>query len=40
MRKGDICVVDLSLGTGHEQRGERPAILISDTKTNIVVIIP
>ena len=40
MKKGDICIVDLSLGSGHEQYGERPAILISDTKTNIAVVIP
>lgn len=40
MKKGDICIVDLSLGTGHEQHGKRPAVLISDTKTNIVIIVP
>lgn len=40
MKKGDICIIDLSLGTGHEQSGKRPAVLISDTKTNIVIIVP
>lgn len=33
-------MVNLSLGVGHEQYGERPAILISDTKIKIVIVIP
>ena len=40
MKKGDICLINLSLGIGHEQYGERPAILISNTKTKIVIVIP
>ncbi|MBI3459270.1 type II toxin-antitoxin system PemK/MazF family toxin [Candidatus Azambacteria bacterium] len=40
MKKGDICVVDLFLGIGHEQNGKRPAIFFADTKTNIAIIIP
>ena len=41
MRKGDICIVNLSAHqAGHEQYGKRPAILISDTKTNIIIVIP
>ncbi|MBI4993657.1 type II toxin-antitoxin system PemK/MazF family toxin [Candidatus Wolfebacteria bacterium] len=40
MRKGDICLINLSFGAGHEQFGERPAVLISDTKTKIVIVIP
>lgn len=40
MKKGDICLISLSLGVGNEQYGERPAILISDTKTKIVIVIP
>ena len=40
MKKGDVCIVDLVAGVGHEQYGQRPAILISDTKIGIVIIIP
>ncbi|MBU1519584.1 type II toxin-antitoxin system PemK/MazF family toxin [Patescibacteria group bacterium] len=40
MRKGDLCLINLFLGEGHEQLGKRPAIIISDTKTGIVVVIP
>lgn len=40
MNKGDVCLVDLLISAGHEQYGQRPAILISDTKTEIVIIIP
>lgn len=40
MKKGDVCLVDLSISAGHEQYGQRPAILISDTKTEIAIIIP
>ena len=40
MKKGDICVINLSVEIGHEQYGQRPAILISDTKTGIIIVIP
>ena len=40
MKKGDVCIIDLSHGTGHEQYGKRPAVLISDTKTNIAIVVP
>lgn len=40
MRKGDVCTVRLMAGIGHEQYGERPAILISDTKTGIIIVVP
>ena len=40
MRKGDVCIIDLSLGLGHEQHGKRPAVLISDTKMNIAIVVP
>lgn len=40
MKKGDVCLINLSFGVGYEQYGERPAILISDTKTKIVIVIP
>ncbi|MBU4298587.1 type II toxin-antitoxin system PemK/MazF family toxin [Patescibacteria group bacterium] len=40
MKKGDVCIVNLAVEVGHEQFGERPAILISDTKTGIIVVVP
>jgi len=38
--KGDVCLINLAIGEGREQFGERPAIIISNTKTDIIVIIP
>jgi mRNA interferase MazF len=40
MKKGDVCVINLVVEVGHEQYGQRPAILISETKTDIVIVIP
>jgi len=40
MRRGDVCIVNLVAGIGHEQYGQRPAILISDTKTGTAIVIP
>ena len=40
MKKGDIFLVDLSSGFGHEQRGFRPAILVSSFIAGMVVVIP
>ncbi len=40
MKKGDICIVDLHIGSGREQVGERPAVVISDTGTSIAVVVP
>ncbi len=40
MKRGDICVVKLTNNVSHEQQGERPAVLISDTKTGIIIVIP
>lgn len=40
MKKGDICVVNLAIGAGHEQFGERPAILISDSKSGVATVVP
>jgi len=40
MKKGDVCIINLAVGVGHEQYGQRPAILISDTKIGIVIVIP
>jgi mRNA-degrading endonuclease toxin of MazEF toxin-antitoxin module len=40
MKKGDICIVGLLQNTGREQSGMRPAIILSDTKTNIAIVVP
>lgn len=40
MKKGDICIINLVAGAGHEQLGQRPAILVSDTKTGMVIVVP
>jgi mRNA interferase MazF len=40
MKKGDVLIVDLVSSLGREQYGQRPAILICDTKTDIIVVIP
>ena len=39
--KGDILLVDLSDSSkGHEQFGCRPAIMLSDTISNMVIVVP
>lgn len=40
MNKGEIWIVDLSLSSGKEQKGTRPALILSDTKTGLVIVIP
>lgn len=40
MKKGDIYLVDLSSGVGHEQHGFRPAILVSESIAGMVVVLP
>lgn len=40
MKKGDVCIVNLAAQIGHEQYGQRPAILISDTETPIIIVVP
>ena len=40
MKKGDIWVVKLPSKFGREQSGTRPGIVIADTKTDLVLIIP
>ena len=40
MNKGDICVLELPRISGKEQFGARPAIILSDTKTGLIIIIP
>jgi mRNA interferase MazF len=40
MKKGEIWIIDIPGFGGHEQKGRRPAILLADTVTSIVMIIP
>jgi len=40
MGKGEVWLVNLSLGEGHEQSGQRPAILYSGPIAETVVVIP
>jgi mRNA interferase MazF len=40
MTKGDIWLVDLPTGEGHEQQGPRPAILLTNTNTDLAIVIP
>lgn len=39
MKKGEIWDVDLSVGTGHEQSGHRPAIVVASAN-GLVLVIP
>ena len=43
--RGDIWLVDLNPGIGHEQKGKRPALIISDdffneTRAGMVIVLP
>ena len=40
MKKGDIYLINLSLGVGHEQYGFRPAVLLSKVIAGMVIVIP
>ncbi|MEK7559840.1 MAG: type II toxin-antitoxin system PemK/MazF family toxin [Patescibacteria group bacterium] len=40
MKKGDIYLVEIPFLGGHEQEGTRPAIILADTATPVIVIIP
>lgn len=40
MNKGDIWLVEIPETNGHEQGGKRPVIILADTDSNIVIIIP
>lgn len=40
MNKGEIWIVSIPAIGGHEQEGLRPAIIIADTKSSVVIIIP
>lgn len=38
MKKGDIYLVEIPFLGGHEQEGTRPAIILANTKTPVIVI--
>ncbi len=40
MKKGEIWIIELPFKNGREQSGTRPCIIISDTKTDMVIVIP
>lgn len=40
MKKGDIYLVEIPFLGGHEQEGTRPAIILADTKTPIIIVVP
>lgn len=40
MKKGSVWIVEFPSVNGHEQYGLRPAIIIADTTTNVVIAIP
>ena len=40
MNKGDIWLVEIPQTNGYEQSGKRPVIIITDTKSNIAIVIP
>ena len=40
IKKGEIWIVDIPQLGGREQQGVRPAIIVADTKTPVVIVIP
>ena len=40
MDKGEIWLTSLPEQTGKEQVGKRPALIIADTKTGLIIVIP
>lgn len=40
MKKGEIWIIDIPGLGGHEQQGLRPAVILADTTTSIVMVIP
>jgi mRNA interferase MazF len=44
-QRGEIWLIDLNPGIGHEQKGKRPALIISDnsfneTRAGMVIVLP
>ena len=40
MKKGEVRIVEIPGVDGHEQAGLRPAIIVADTHTAVVIVIP
>jgi mRNA interferase MazF len=40
MTKGEIWTTALPMSDGHEQHGERPAVIVADTNTSLAIIVP
>src|SRR3989344_5649670 len=40
MKRGEVWLVQLGQNFGHEQQGLRPAIILTDTSTSLVFVIP
>ena len=40
MKKGEIWILDIPSADGREQQGKRPAIVLAESNTNLVTVIP
>jgi len=40
MKKGDLWIIEFPTRKGREQSGKRPSIIMADTNTNLVLVIP
>lgn len=40
MKKGEVWMVTLPSTDGHEQYGLRPAIVVADTKSSVIICVP
>jgi mRNA interferase MazF len=40
MKRGEIWIVELPFANGKEQRGRRPCLVLAETKTDIVIVVP
>jgi mRNA interferase MazF len=40
MKRGEIWIVEFPFANGKEQRGRRPCLVLAETKTDIVIVVP
>lgn len=40
MKKGEIWILDIPSASGREQQGKRPAVIIAESNTNLITVIP
>ena len=40
MKKSEIWLIELPSINGHEQKGTRPAIIMSEMEANIAIVVP